>query len=49
VSRGISLASSGRDWKAAAAAAASVHAGRLAEAVLHSTASPVRAGKMGGS
>ena len=49
VSRGIALASSGRDWQAAAAAAASAHAGRLAEAVLHSSASPVRAGEIGGS
>ena len=49
VSRGIALASSGADWKAAAAAAALVHAGRLAEAVLHSKASPVRAGEIGGS
>ncbi len=49
VSRGIALASSGADWQAAAAAAASVQSARLAEAVLHSTASPVRAGKIGGS
>ena len=49
VSRGIALASSGPDWQAAAAAAASVHSGRLAEAVLHSEASPVRAGEIGGS
>jgi orotidine-5'-phosphate decarboxylase len=49
VSRGIALASSGRDWQAAAAAAASVYSGRLAEAVLHSEASPVRAGEIGGS
>jgi orotidine-5'-phosphate decarboxylase len=49
VSRGIALASRGADWQAAAAAAASVHAGRLAEAVLHSKASPVRAGDTGGS
>jgi orotidine-5'-phosphate decarboxylase len=49
VSRGIALASSGADWQTAAAAAASVHSGRLAEAVLHSKASPVRAGEIGGS
>ena len=49
VSRGIALASSGADWREAAAAAASAHAGRLADAVLHSEASPVRAGKIGGS
>jgi orotidine-5'-phosphate decarboxylase len=49
VSRGIALASSGSDWKAAAAAAASAHAGRFADAVLHSTASPVRAAEIGGS
>jgi orotidine-5'-phosphate decarboxylase len=49
VSRGIALASSGSDWQAAAAAAASAHAGRLADAVLHSTASPVRAAEIGGS
>ena len=49
VSRGIALASSGPDWRLAAAAAASTHAARLAEAVLHSTASPVRAGETGGS
>jgi orotidine-5'-phosphate decarboxylase len=49
VSRGIALASTGRDWKAAAAAAASVHSARLMEAVLHSEASPVRAGEIGGS
>lgn len=49
VSRGIALASTGSDWQAAAAAAASAHAGRLADAVLHSTASPVRAAEIGGS
>jgi orotidine-5'-phosphate decarboxylase len=49
VSRGIALASSGPDWQAAAAAAASVLSDRLGEAVLHSTASPVRAGEIGGS
>ncbi len=49
VSRGIALASSGRDWQAAAAAAASVHSVRLSDAVLHSKASPVRAGEIGGS
>lgn len=49
VSRGIALASTGPDWRAAAAAAASVHSARLAEAVLHSTASPVRTGEIGGS
>jgi len=49
VSRGIALASSGRDWQAAAAAAASVHSTGLSEAVLHSTASPVRAADIGGS
>jgi orotidine-5'-phosphate decarboxylase len=49
VSRGIALASSGADWREAAAAAASAHAGRLADAVLHSEASPVRAGEIGGS
>ena len=46
---GIALASSGADWREAAAAAASAHAGRLADAVLHSTASPVRTGEIGGS
>jgi orotidine-5'-phosphate decarboxylase len=49
VSRAIAHSSSGPDWQAAAAAAASVHSGRLAEAVLHSEASPVRAGEIGGS
>jgi orotidine-5'-phosphate decarboxylase len=49
VSRGIALASSGPDWATAAAAAASTHAGRLADAVLHSKASPVPAGEIGGS
>jgi orotidine-5'-phosphate decarboxylase len=49
VSRGIALASSGPDWQAAAAAAASGHSARMAEAVLHSSASPVRAGEIGGS
>jgi orotidine-5'-phosphate decarboxylase len=49
VSRAIALASSGADWAAAAATAASAHAGRLADAVLHSTASPVRAAEIGGS
>jgi orotidine-5'-phosphate decarboxylase len=49
VSRGIALASTGSDWQAAAAAAASAHAGRFADAVLHSTASPVRAAEIGGS
>lgn len=43
ISRGIALASGGPDWREAAAAAASVHAARLREAVLHSgaTAAPV--------
>ena len=49
MSRGIALASRGSDWQSAAAAAASAHADRLADAVLHSTASPVRAGEIGGS
>jgi orotidine-5'-phosphate decarboxylase len=49
VSRGISRASAGPDWRAAAAAAASAHAGQLADAVLHSTANRVRAGEIGGS
>jgi orotidine-5'-phosphate decarboxylase len=49
VSRAIALASSGPDWQSAAAAAASAHAARLADAVLHSTASPVRAANIGGS
>jgi orotidine-5'-phosphate decarboxylase len=43
VSRAIALASSGPDWREAAAAAASAHAGRLAGAVLHSTTSPASA------
>jgi orotidine-5'-phosphate decarboxylase len=49
VSRGIGLASSGPDWQAAAAAAASVHAATQAEAVLHSSASPAHAREPGGS
>jgi orotidine-5'-phosphate decarboxylase len=49
VSRAIALASSGTDWQSAAAAAASAHSARLADAVLHSKASPVRAGNIGGS
>ncbi len=49
VSRGIALASLGADWQAAAAAAASAHSARLADAVLHSNASPVRAADIGGS
>ena len=49
VSRGIALASSSSDWEAAAGAAASALARRLAGAVLHSTASPVRAAEIGGS
>jgi orotidine-5'-phosphate decarboxylase len=48
VSRAIALASRGADWQAAAAAAASVHSSLLGEAVLHSTASPVRTAKIGG-
>ena len=48
VSRAIALASSGADWRAAAAAAASVHSSLLADAVLDSTASPVRTAKIGG-
>ena len=48
VSRAIALASLGADWQAAAAAAASVHSSLLAEAVLHSTASPVPTAKIGG-
>ncbi len=48
VSRAIALASSGADWQAAAAAAASVHSSLLADAVLDSTASPVRTAKIGG-
>jgi orotidine-5'-phosphate decarboxylase len=49
VSRGIGLASRGTDWQEAAAAAASAHSARLADAVLHSKASPARAGEIGGS
>ena len=48
VSRGIASPHRARTGEAAAAAA-SAHAGRLADAVLHSEASPVRAGKIGGS
>jgi orotidine-5'-phosphate decarboxylase len=48
VSRAIALASRGTDWQAAAAAASSVHSALLAEAVLHSKASPVRTAKIGG-
>jgi hypothetical protein len=48
VSRAIALASRGADWQAAAVAAASVHSSLLGEAVLHSTASPVRTAKIGG-
>ena len=48
VSRAIALASTGADWRAAAAAAASVHSSLLADAVLDSTASPVRTAKIGG-
>jgi orotidine-5'-phosphate decarboxylase len=48
VSRAIALASRGSDWKAAAAAAASVQSALLSEAVLHSEASPVRTAKIGG-
>ena len=49
VSRGIALASGGADWRSAAAAAASAHAGRLRDAVLHSITEPARAGDTGGS
>jgi orotidine-5'-phosphate decarboxylase len=49
VSRGIALASRGSDWRSAAAAAASVHAARLREAVIHSTARSADAGHRGGS
>jgi orotidine 5'-phosphate decarboxylase subfamily 2 len=48
VSRAIALASSGADWQTAAAAAASAHASLLGDAVLDSTASPVRMAKIGG-
>ena len=48
VSRAIALASTGADWRGAAAAAASVHSSLLADAVLDSTASPVRTEKIGG-
>ncbi len=49
VSRAIALASTGPDWREAAAAAASAHAGRLAGAVLHSTTSPSAAADTRGS
>ena len=49
VSRAIAGASRATDWQAAAASAARELRGRMADAVLHSTASPVRAGKIGGS
>jgi orotidine-5'-phosphate decarboxylase len=43
VSRGIALASRRSHWREAAAEAASAHAGRLSEAVLHSMARPASA------
>lgn len=49
VSRGIAAASRGRDWQAAAEAAASALGVRMGEAMLHSTASPAAAGHNGGS
>jgi orotidine-5'-phosphate decarboxylase len=49
VSRAIAGASSASDWASAAAAAALALSGRLAEAVLHSKASPAHAGDSGGS
>jgi orotidine-5'-phosphate decarboxylase len=49
VSRAIAGASTGPDWAQAATAAARALAGRLAEAVLDSKASPAHAGDSGGS
>jgi orotidine-5'-phosphate decarboxylase len=49
VSRAIARASSGADWASAAPAAALALSGRLAEAVLHSEASPARLRDTGGS
>jgi len=49
ISRAIAAASSGPDWREAAAAAASALRRRMADAVLHSTASPVHADNHGGS
>ena len=49
VSRGIAGASSGADWQAAAASAASALRRRMGEAVLHSKASPAHAAHNGGS
>ena len=49
VSRAITEASAGSDWRAAAASAAESLGGRMREAVLHSTASAARAANSGGS
>jgi orotidine-5'-phosphate decarboxylase len=49
VSRGIAEASSGADWRAAAASAAGQLSGRLREAVLHSEAKSAHAADIGGS
>lgn len=49
ISRAISTASSGPDWREAAAAAASALRRQMADAVLHSTASPAHAANYGGS
>ncbi len=49
VSRGITEASSGADWREAAAAAAESLRGRMREAVLHSSASAAHAAHSGGS
>lgn len=48
VSRAIAGASTGPDWAQAAAAAAQALASRMAQAVLHSKASPAHAGDSGG-
>jgi orotidine-5'-phosphate decarboxylase len=49
ISRGIAEASAGDDWRDAARAAARTYRRRMAEAVLHSTASAAHAADSGGS
>jgi orotidine-5'-phosphate decarboxylase len=49
ISRGIAEASAGDDWRDAARAAARTYRRRMAEAVLHSTASAAHAAESGGS
>lgn len=49
ISRGIAEASTAKDWRAAAAAAAEVYRGRMRESVLHSEGSAAHAAPSGGS